>query len=107
MDVKHIYRHNEVLVGENLINQGDAAINAALPNAEAGTVIYTAGYGVVKQKNLNGEWVTMEIGGGGGGAKVNAYDSIKKSSRIFTIRSMASSTTSTPKNTSRRTPSTF
>ena len=37
----------------------DAAINAALPNADVGTMVTVAGYRTIKQKDLTGEWVTL------------------------------------------------
>lgn len=43
-------------------------LNAALPNAEVGTIAYVAGYGTKKQKGLDGTWsVYNDPGGGGGG----------------------------------------
>ena len=68
MDVKNIYKHNEALVSDGLIGSSDAEINKALPDAEAGMVIYTAGRTVVKQKALDGSWVAMAASGGGGSA---------------------------------------
>lgn len=64
MDVKNIYKHNEALVSDGLIGSSDAEINKALPDAEAGMVIYTAGHAIEKQKALDGSWVTMASGGG-------------------------------------------
>lgn len=80
MDEKHIYQHPELLVSDTFFEKNDAAINAAIPNAEAGTIMYTAGYKKLKQKNLTGSWVEITLGGGGGGdtPSINAYDSIKR-----------------------------
>jgi len=37
----------------------DADLNAALPDAEPGTVIATAGYTAMKQKAADGAWVSI------------------------------------------------
>lgn len=41
-DYKMIYSIDEALVSDELINGGDANINAALPNSKAGMMIYSA-----------------------------------------------------------------
>lgn len=76
-EVMKIYRRSEALVSERLINSSDAEIDAAIYNAEIGMIIYTAGYGIVKQKGLDGRWVTVSTtavggnGGSGGGGSEN------------------------------------
>lgn len=37
----------------------DATLNAELPNAEAGTIVHTAGYTAAKQKGIDESWVDM------------------------------------------------
>lgn len=67
MELKKIYRKAEALVSDGLIGSSDAEINKALPEAEAGMVIYTAGHAIEKQKGLDGSWVTMASGGSAAG----------------------------------------
>lgn len=38
----------------------DSDINAALPNAPAGTIITTAGFGTMKQLDAEGSWAAVE-----------------------------------------------
>lgn len=47
-----------VMVSAELIAD-DAAIAARFPNADVGTILHTAGYGVMKQKGLDGTWVAL------------------------------------------------
>ena len=48
-------------------DQSDAELNAALPNAATGTLVVTAGYRKMKQKNENGEWVRLDYQSSPGG----------------------------------------
>ena len=41
------------------VSGSDSTINEALPNADAGTMICTAGYGTIKQKAADGSWVAL------------------------------------------------
>lgn len=66
MDIKKIYDYPEALVSDDLINGGDDAINAALPEFKAGAIIYTAGYKKAKQKSLTGSWVNISTNAGSG-----------------------------------------
>lgn len=66
MVTKKIYSYTEAMVSDELMNSGDDAINAALPDFKAGAIIYTAGYSKVRQKALTGSWVPVNMGGGSG-----------------------------------------
>lgn len=66
MNTKKIYSYAEAMVSDELMNGGDDAINAALPDFKAGAIIYTAGYSKVRQKALTGSWVPVNMGGGSG-----------------------------------------
>ena len=66
MNTKKIYSYTEAMVSDDLIDGGDNAINAALPDSKAGAIIYTAGYSKVRQKALTGSWVPVNMGGGSG-----------------------------------------
>ena len=35
-------------------------IAAVIGNVDVGTIIYTAGFGVIKQKGLDGSWVEVQ-----------------------------------------------
>ena len=63
MEYKKIYSYKEAMVSDELIDGGDEAINTALPEFEAGAVIYTAGYKKIKQKSLTGSWVDVQTSG--------------------------------------------
>lgn len=58
-DYKMIYRDYEAMVSDELINSSDDELNAVFKNAEAGMIIYTAGYNVIKQKGIDGKWETV------------------------------------------------
>lgn len=45
-------------------------LNAALPNAAPGTIITNAGMSAMKQKDEEGSWAPIELGGGGGSSTV-------------------------------------
>ena len=67
MDVKNarrIYRNNPVqaLVSDELITASDEEINAAIEDATPGMIIYNAGMSIVKQKGLDGSWLTIVNG---------------------------------------------
>ena len=47
-----------VMVSAELIAD-DAAIAARFPDADVGTILHTAGYGVMKQKGLDGSWAEI------------------------------------------------
>ena len=51
--------NNTIMVSEALIDSSDAAINAALPTAKPGDLIHTAGYGKMKQMDLDGSWAEL------------------------------------------------
>ena len=69
MSFKKIYNKQEVLVSEDLISSSDDVINEVLYTCEPGTIIYTAGYSVIKQKSIDNKWIKVSggiIGGGSG-----------------------------------------
>lgn len=51
----------EVLVDDDTIMLTDAEIDEELPASchGAGTIIYTADFGTIKQKNFDGEWIVV------------------------------------------------
>lgn len=64
--VKKIYDKAEALVSDELIASSDKDINAAIPSAAPGMIIYNAGQTIVKQLSLDGKWVPMASGGAAG-----------------------------------------
>ena len=50
----------EILVSETTINSSAEQIKLAIGEVPSGTIIYTAGFGVIKQKGLDGEWVEVQ-----------------------------------------------
>ncbi len=65
-DYKKLYSPEEILVSDEIINGGDAKINAILPSAKIGDMVHNAGYRIVKQKGLDGKWMTIPATGAPG-----------------------------------------
>lgn len=76
--VKKIYDKTEALVSDELIASSDKDINAAIPSAAPGMIIYNAGQTVVKQLSLDGKWVPMASGGAAGKDGKSAYELAKE-----------------------------
>ena len=65
-DYKKLYSLDTILVTDEVINGGDAAINAALPEARIGDMVHNAGYRLCKQKGLDGKWIVIPATGAPG-----------------------------------------
>ena len=50
----------EILVSETTISGSAEQIKAIIGEVPSGTIIYTAGFGVIKQKGLDGEWTEVQ-----------------------------------------------
>ena len=50
----------EIMVNATTIAGTDEEIAAVIGNVDIGTIIYTAGFGVIKQKGLDGSWVEVQ-----------------------------------------------
>ena len=50
----------EIMVDAATIAGTAEAIAAVIGEVEVGTIIYTAGFGTIKQKGLDGEWVEVQ-----------------------------------------------
>ena len=50
----------EILVSETTINSSAEQIKAVIGEVPSGTIIYTSGFGVIKQKGLDGEWTEVQ-----------------------------------------------
>lgn len=50
----------EIMVDSTTIAGTADDIAAVIGVVEVGTIIYTAGYAVIKQKGLDGEWVEVQ-----------------------------------------------
>ena len=50
----------EIMVDSNTIAGTAEAIEAVVGVVEVGTIIYTAGFGTIKQKGLDGSWVEVQ-----------------------------------------------
>ena len=50
----------EIMVDDATIAGTADEIAAVIGGGEVGTIIYTAGYGTIKQKGLDGSWVEVE-----------------------------------------------
>ena len=50
----------EIMVDAATIAGTAEAIEAVIGVVEVGTIIYTAGFGVIKQKGLDGEWAEVQ-----------------------------------------------
>ena len=50
----------EIMVDAATIAGSDAEIVAVIGEVAPGTIIYTAGYGVIKQKGLDGTWAEVQ-----------------------------------------------
>ena len=50
----------EILVSETTIASSAEQIKAVIGEVPSGTIIYTAGFGVIKQKGLDGSWVEVQ-----------------------------------------------
>ena len=50
----------EIMVDSNTIAGTAEEIEAVIGVVEVGTIIYTAGFGTIKQKGLDGEWVEVQ-----------------------------------------------
>ena len=50
----------EILVSEATIASSAEQIKAVIGEVPSGTIIYTAGFGVIKQKGLDGEWMEVQ-----------------------------------------------
>ena len=49
----------EILVSETTISGSAEQIKAVIGGVPSGTIIYTAGFGTIKQKGLDGSWVEV------------------------------------------------
>ena len=78
VNYKKIYKQQEALVSDELINSSDTDITNTIPGATAGMVIYNAGQSTVKQMSLDGTWVPVATGGGGGADGKSAYELAKE-----------------------------
>ena len=65
-DYKKLYCPDTILVTDEVISGGDAAINAALPEARIGDMVHNAGYRLCKQKGLDGKWIVIPATGAPG-----------------------------------------
>ena len=50
----------EILVSEATIASSAEQIKAVIGEVPSGTIIYTSGFGVIKQKGLDGEWTEVQ-----------------------------------------------
>ena len=50
----------EIMVDATTIAGSAEEIAAVIGNVDVGTIIYTAGFGVIKQKGLDGEWTEVQ-----------------------------------------------
>ena len=50
----------EIMVDAALFNSDADTINSVIGDLSPGTIIYTAGYGTIKQKGLDGEWTEVQ-----------------------------------------------
>lgn len=50
----------EIMVDATTIAGTAEEIAAVIGNVDIGTIIYTAGFGVIKQKGLDGSWVEVQ-----------------------------------------------
>ena len=50
----------EILVSGATIASSAEQIKAIIGEVPSGTIIYTAGFGVIKQKGLDGSWVEVQ-----------------------------------------------
>ena len=50
----------EIMVDATTIAGTAEEIAAVIGNVDVGTIIYTAGFGVIKQKGLDGSWVEVQ-----------------------------------------------
>ena len=50
----------EIMVDATTIAGTAEQIAAVIGNVDVGTIIYTAGFGVIKQKGLDGSWVEVQ-----------------------------------------------
>ena len=50
----------EILVSEATIASSAEQIKSAIGDVPSGTIVYTAGFGVIKQKGLDGEWTEVQ-----------------------------------------------
>ena len=50
----------EILVSETTIAGSAEQIKAVIGEVPSGTIIYTAGNGVIKQKGLDGSWMEVQ-----------------------------------------------
>ena len=49
----------EILVSETTITSSAEQIKTVIGEVPSGTIIYTAGFGTIKQKGLDGSWVEV------------------------------------------------
>lgn len=49
----------DIMVDAELYDSTDAKINEAIGNHMPGTIIYTAGFARIKQKDFDGSWVEV------------------------------------------------
>ena len=49
----------EILVSETTISGSAEQIKVVIGEVPSGTIIYTAGFGTIKQKGLDGSWVEV------------------------------------------------
>ena len=50
----------EILVSETTIASSAEQIKSIIGEVPSGTIIYTAGFGTIKQKGLDGSWVEVQ-----------------------------------------------
>lgn len=60
MNIKHTNYTSEFMVDAALFDSTDDVINSELGAQEPGTLIYTAGYESIKQKDFDGSWVEVQ-----------------------------------------------
>ena len=64
--MKFIYTLNipgaapEIMVDNELFDSDADTIKSVIGELSPGTIIYTAGFGVIKQKGLDGEWMEVQ-----------------------------------------------
>ena len=64
--MKFIYTLNipgaapEIMVDNELFDSDADTIKSVIGELSPGTIIYTAGFGVIKQKGLDGEWTEVQ-----------------------------------------------
>lgn len=60
MDFTYTNKTPEIMVDAELFGSSDSVINQTLGNQVPGTIIHTAGYESIKQKDFDGSWVEVQ-----------------------------------------------